>query len=675
MVLTSGNAPYEYAVRTLPFRVPNPTIGTSAIGESGILIEQAQFVITAELRKFLRLANSHTLPSFHIFVNPVITPSGPFEPKTNGSTLGNLINPEGLIFVDPIRETRTALDSLFIQYSNDSNFTNQEHRADWLQNAYPKSPSGFYTALGTTGHYYHRIPSEIGLILYNSGEVLGSSGIFFDIDFGEVMFNPYPYMSTTAALNAHDRLSNGSINIYDVVGGPIWPSFQKTTGPFTGTNGREPSNDVGLSQSITGHIGSGKIRVDGYVLLPSSTYMIGNVFPFPDTFTHFANGIRAFGAAGNLPTSRVYLTPHAVSSGIYRMVAKNFRVNVPTTAVESGTISIWPRAGSQYYLTAQNFSNPFTTTDATYNNGYHVFDETLWITDRTFVSANIPSGLTILSPWTGHQLWLRYAEQASGTLGGVWGDHTGLERIAANNIFRSHNKSISETVSPFLQTYTLHKYDDMLNYIGDFTSDGNPNTTIGIGGQVKVTDVFYDGSSYFFLGAAGSGMTQLDSGFNYVSSWVVESDLGFPAFSGTGSRAFFGNGKYFFYAPTQGGDNVGGLNMRSSGIIEFAFSTRNRVDLVDIKYVRAENVFTNHLPLTWRFDDIIEVISSPQLTPGIWAIISILFLGDIFPSSYLARLTERLDYWEVSAIMKLNHGSAADLLGGPGTVDILYMGI
>jgi hypothetical protein len=677
MVLTSGNPPYEYAVRKLPFKVPNPYASNAAIGGSGILLEQAQFIVTAEIRKFTKFDDSSFLPDFFVYVNPVITPSGPYEPKANGSTLGNLLNPEGLIFIDPIIELRNALELMFFNYAQDTTFFNNEVRSDWLQNAYPQSASGFYDDQATDiGFYRHREPSETGPILYNSDEVLGSSGVLFDIDYGEVMFQPYPYIARALSINPYGRRSNNSVTIYNIQGMPIWPDFQKTTGAFTGTNGREPTNGIGLSTEITRHIGSGKIRLDGYVLLPSSTYSIGDIFSFPYNFPHTADGVRQVFDGGNVGTSRVFITPIAAASGVYRMLAKNYKVNVPLTAVESGTISIWPRVDNgRYYGTAQGVINYNTIANENSNNGYHVFDSTIWMTDRTPTSTDFPSGLVIVSPWTGHQLWLRYADQNSGILGSNWSTHIGLERPLTNVIYRSHPQSIAGTTSPFLQTYSVHQYNDMLDYIGDFTSDGNPNTPPLVGGQEPVTDLFTDGTSYFFLGAAGSGLTQLNNTFTYVSSWAFESNAGPGQGSGTGSRAFFGNGNYYFYIPEQGGVGVGGYDMQSSGILQFSFGAANRLNFVDMKLVRGEKYFGARLPLVYRYDDIIEVISSPHLTPGIWAMVSIAFPGDSILNNYLMRIEEKTDYWEVQAIMRVNSSSTPDALGNFGTVDMLFMDI
>lgn len=670
MSLSSGTPPYEYAT-SLPFRACNPYIGQMSIGISGILLEQAQFVITAELRRFLRNIESHALPNFYIYTHQNAPKLGPYEPNALGNTLSSS---GSIIFVDYINDLRVALELLFDEYSSDSDFSTQEHKADWLQNAYPTSASGFYLE----GQYQHRFPSEVGIIDYMALDVLGSSGVLYDIDFGEVMFNPYPYMAASQSINARGRSSTGSSDSYLVLGAPIFPCFQKTDGSLIGLNGFEPTDTVGLYTRLVEPVSSGAVRLDGYMLKSATEYKLGNGIDFATTVPVFSEGIRSFGAAGNLINSRIFLDTTAISSGVYRILAKNTKTNVPNTAISSGTVSIWPQYGFRYYANAVP-----TATDAMdedFANGYHVFDETLWITDRTSNTANIASGLVTLSPWTAHQLWLRYADPQQVTLGGSWGSFHALERTTLNNVIRVHSASIADGTTN-LQTYTFHKYDDDLNYISSTTSDGNVNTTAGVGGQKTITDMFYDGTKFYTLGVAGSGMAEFDSSFNYNNSWAVTSNVSSPSLSGCGSRAFFANSKYYFYIPQQPGAGdptglgVGGLNMRSSGIIEFSFSTGNRLNLDAIKYVRGEKVFGSNIPVLWRYHDIINVTSSPHLTPGIWALAAIRRAGELTPVNYLLRLEEQSDYWEIMAFMRLNSGSTPDLLGGAGTVDILYMPI
>lgn len=684
MVLSSGLAPYDYAAKT-PFRTIYPYVGPS-----GILLEQAQFVITAEIRRFNRLTESHALSNFYVYTNPFGPTSNVYEPKVDGTTLST----SGSInIIDHIEDTREALELLFSTYAGDTDFAIEEHKADWLQQAYPTSPSGFYLApeFGVRGHYAHRIPSETGRIDYLSDEVLGGSGVLYDIDFGEVMFNPYPYMSSSQAINARGRTSNGLFDPYNILGGPVFPAFQKLDGSLIDLNGFEPTNLVGLYNSLVLPISSGVVRIDGYALRENTDYRFGSYFNFNNNLTFVTHGIRNVGVAGNLDTARVYATPPALTSGVYQTLARNRKVNYSTGAVESGTVSIWPRADGNYYGTGSPGTATAQILDEDFNSGYHAFDETLWITDRTFNSSIArASGLVTLSPWTGHQLWLRYADPEPSPIVDIfgrvyaWGGHIGLERPINDKIIRSHWECIPDLTSN-KQTYTFHEYDDLLNYLGDVTSDTNPNTGLGNTSRVEMTDLLYDGNHLFTIGTAGaSGLVEFDTSYQYVSSWAVFSpDPSTPGgASGVGSRAFHHDGQYFFYLPQQPGPEdptgiaVGGLNMRGSGIIEFSFSTGNRVTLDNIKYVRGEKIFGSNIPILWRFHDIVGVQSSPQLTPGIWALCWIIRASEptLASSNYLMRIEERSDYWEIMSFSRLDHGSdAAEWLGNEGTVDMLYM--
>jgi hypothetical protein len=129
-MVQSGVPPYNYGTE-MPFR--------GSFGLSGILLEQAQFVLQAEIRKW----GSTVHQDFNLYTHfSAVAPSGPYEPKSDGSTLGNFLNPAQAITIDQIIETRVALLNLLELYSNDSSKSEEFHFTDWIQQAYPDHPSG-----------------------------------------------------------------------------------------------------------------------------------------------------------------------------------------------------------------------------------------------------------------------------------------------------------------------------------------------------------------------------------------------------------------------------------------------------------------------------------------------------------------------------------------------------
>lgn len=304
MVLQSGIPPYEYAIGQGSFRVPEPYSAHIAIGPSGILLEQAQFVITAELRKFFKFLDSSILLDFFVYINPAIAPSGPYEPKANGSTLGNEVAPASVSYIDVIQDTRGAFESLCSFYTFDSDYQIEDFFKGWLQSAYPDSPSGFYFApeLFTTGHYAHRFPSEVGIINYNSPEVLGSSGVLYDIDFGEVMFNPAPFFAKAEFRTAHDVRGDTNANdTFFIFSTPVFPAFQKTDGSLIPLTGREPPILAGNVFYATAPISSGTVRFDGYALRDQTNIALGHGVNFNvKDFDFFSNGIRPLLFGGNV---------------------------------------------------------------------------------------------------------------------------------------------------------------------------------------------------------------------------------------------------------------------------------------------------------------------------------------------------------------------------------------
>ena len=478
--LASGNPPYTYATR-VPIRSDknNPSIGLS-----GILIEQAQFVLTAERRKLNDLAfTSYGLEGFAVYVNPSIIPSGPYEPKADGSTLSNFLNPGGYIFLDHIEETRVAFDNLCTIMGNDCGHGSGGFKHDWLINTYPGNPNLSSTV---NPNYTHSMPSMSGANLSTDGQTLGSSGVLYDCDIGEIMYNPYPHIRQVRLRDLFGIDIAADSQFIETV--PFWPAFQTTAGSVISLNGREIDSPPDVTY---GHIGSGYVRLDGYVLHSNTDYRLNtlitpllNGFSSTDDFTHQVEGARGFDFLGSVVgKARVFLSPHVQISGVYRFLARNRRTNFPQTAVESGIISIWPKANESYPLAGNESQAP-------QNEAYQVFNDALWI--------QIPSGLMILSPWTGKRMWVRLVDQTRSPTppNFAWRQMRGLERVGVNTIYKAFLRNVSGPTQVFA---VFNQYNDNLDRFGEtVTSSIDSSTAI-------ISDMFYDGTDFWIFDSGATG--------------------------------------------------------------------------------------------------------------------------------------------------------------------------
>lgn len=696
MVLQSGSPPYDYIHGKGRFRVQDPRPPNIwPVGPSGILLEQAQFVITAERRRWNYLSDPTILPSFKIYVHPSITPSGPYEPKTNGSTVANLLNPNYFIFTNNIEECRTAIIDLFGDISSDTDYDAFEYRAAWLQSLYPENPSGFLFAedpvfnFNTLGHWAHRRPSQTGIINYNLLDVLGSSGIIYDIDIGEIMFNPPPHISTVSYDTAHGTLANGGEDTFNIQLEPFFPAFQKTNGNIITLTGREPVILKNHDGYRTIHIASGYIALNGYCIKGNTKIYLGrnaNIFDVsqPTDFTVIEESLRQFSQAGTLVTSRLFLDSKAQSSGVYRAAAVNKFADFPTTTIQSGTMSFWPRP--EFYWPNGIVGSTTTTS----NLGYHVFDDAIWMLDRSIGgSTRVPSGLAILSPFTGHRLWVRYADPTpiSVTVLGTtttnlgWPKLNGLERNTPNSIYRII-PTVQTSVTNVSGQVVFGKYNDNLDLIDTITTLStvtHQNDEFSLGGDVNsYHDMWFDGTNYWVSNNEFTGfdLWKFDSSFDFVEKYVVNTPTGI--FQARGAHV---NGKhvlYFGWLSTTFtnpiGGNGGGSGLFPVNITDSANPAGGVPGNYDISYSTGK--YINGAPFVGLKDsaeimDVLEVTSSSHVIPGIYVLIRWKFGTSPFNDGdlYLLRIEEQSTSWEIAAYTMLETNVAPAV----GRREILFM--
>jgi len=620
MILVSGSPPYEYE-STLPVRAVNPYTTTDGIGASGILLEQAEFVIAAELRKFSILPyDPSILPDYFTYTNTNVAPSGPYEPKSDGSTVNNLLNPT-VLCVNKIEDLRNALDSLFAAYAFDT-FADYKfltrgdvHKSDWIRQAFPHSPSGhnpidYFGNPTTIGDYLRPLP-DIGQNFDTDQHYLGGSGVLLDIDFAEVIFQPYPFTRFTR----FGDMQPGSQQFL-VQCSPLFPAFQKTDGNVISTNGREPTRaeieqfDPSIVAADASHVSSGFVRLDGYCLHPSSTYMLaqytGENFTPSNTndFDYYTGEPRYVTLVGPIPINdnslRAFIAPHVAASGVYRFVVKNSKAAFPKTAVESGIVSIFP---------PENITYP-TTTNSGF--GYHVFDDAIWITSNSGGSTldGPPSGLAVMSPFTGHMMWVSKAEDAN-----KWGTSRGLAQTGTS-LYR-----VQRNVSAAAVNFT--QYDSA-------TLDELSVTSSAYGGGTgQSVDLFFDGTNYWMTNTLVNSYYRFDAAFGYT-------DVQVPARGGR--RGAYINGKLLGFGDTASGG-------MTSGIVEWTFAG-GLTTVVATKKVNGAPFIGNRA--FGVVHDMIEVTGASHVTNGTWALVS---WGTTFGNQniYLVRLEEAATTWEILA--------------------------
>lgn len=691
MVVSSGQrVPYLYdaplAVRARDGAWPGPV--TPNIDVSGVTIEQAMFVYNAELRKWGGGFGSSFI--YNLYSHPDIAPSG-FEPKANGDTLTGLVGGVASIpSVDNIEQMRDNLRSLFREYADDSGYDRFDFLEAWLISAYPESPSGALVVvdLGFGSSFINRTFLRPAAEHVANGDFidtdphwLGGSGVFFDIDWGEVIFNPFPFPSV-------DYFFAPGADNFRLTFGPITPQFQTTTGNLPSVVVSRYNNDLnaffGLNTNFDA-IASGRVQIDGYVF-GSGTIMElvsgndNNYFPTLDGTTDFEDhidGLRRVNTTGdNDPSARCYRTPTAQTSGLYRLATYNPRSAFPTTAIESGFVSFWPEGRVVLSDTGELISGNFIdgqqsseTSDGglilspALANGFHVFDDAIWITsDNTGGgSGNLNSrGLFVISPHNGSPVWYRPAETvvaSNGNYGpgpGAFGAHVGLFKNGSDivRLSRTLNQTLTSNVSgdEDLMEWTLYfqEYNQTtLNHteIGTSYSVQSEDAILaGFAGTNNVTACVFDGINIYVSSIFGT-VHKLDSSYNLVN--LYRGDIA--------GRRHYANGQllYTLAGQVSAGDPL--LTAGSSsgiGVWSLTDPPGTSVESVGLvnhdsgKPLRGEAHFGYQSASDTRIHHIFDVTGSTHVRDGVWMLIQF----DV--SLYLCRIREDASEWIVLESIK-----------------------
>src|SRR5689334_810753 len=490
MVTASGQFPYQYD-GDLPVRQKRggwPGVNVPNIGPSGDLFEQGMFVISSELFKW-GIDDLDTL-MYTGYWHPNIVGSG-FVPKGNGQTfVGHVGGRSLLLTVDNIVQMRTNLEFLFTRYSLDSDYFGSQFLESWLSTAYPESPSGhfsfFYDVINDLYNTQDATwlrptldnPFTVGdFVLDTDMHWLGGSGMIFDVDYGEVLFNPFPfprkYFNLVPAVGTHAFSF-----------GPLYPLVQTTAGTLPSVLSSRYQSDIiqgGLkAETNFDAIQSGYLQMDGYGILPATLIRLttGNDSNFYNDigtvsdFDFFGSGARRVADGAGLAdgTARVYLSPQAQSSGMYRVSLSNPKNLVPFASIPSGYASFFPGGDLLPIAISSNdmldksitiTSDGYLKIDPRSSKGFHIMDDALWITspNATSLSGTFNTkGLYVSSPFTGELVWYRPAERILATSGnmpggtaplgspGIFGVHLGLEDLGSD--FIRISRVWSEVITP-----------------------------------------------------------------------------------------------------------------------------------------------------------------------------------------------------------------------------------
>ena len=623
MVLQSGVRPYcfDYPV---PYSIQN-----NPSGLIGFLLEQAMWIAVAEKRRL----QPDTLADYDIFKLVKYTPPGLnatfefFEPTPEGTIFGKPMGDHDPLWagavLDYIVDTRSAVRSVISSF--DCVYADDEIEADFLNGWYPGSsgqvylysPNGTVSGphareeiqLPTTGFPPDEVPTEVCSLDVNS---LGGSGILLDRDFGELHYNPYPWIAERVQGSLADGIGFNSDfkERATIVAQPVFPNFQKTGGTLITVNSRENTNNAAWSPPsmwTPDEVALGYVRIDGdnFFVGPDSEVMIGSEdmydtntwdTTFVSHFTPISTSSRTrniFIQTQIVPDGSMFCNPGAKSYGSYRIAIANRVANFPNTTIESGVISTYPEP-SGFSIAASQLRDTVTQQRLL---GYEAFDEGFWV--------NEGSGLALISPLSGRCMWVRPADdgaaEADEPLGGGWQGSRGLQ-VVGGSIYKLGPLTVNG------ETIFLEFDEETLDYVGGTTGQiGVP----GGGPSLTIEDFTYDGTDFWVLdsGASASEVYQFNgSTFALIQEWEATS-AGF-------------NLNWITWIPSKS----------KFYVKDAAFGSTAPIQLLDVSFPPASSVPTtgtskpivNFLgPAIRDIYDMVEVTTATQIDNGIYALCNI----------------------------------------------------
>lgn len=719
MVLQSGAIPYDYAT-ALPVRVG--VTGGPRIGVSGSFYEQAAFVLIAEARRYWGILNP--LPTvFEFFgrrfakyvegnhdaarvsLGPGVGQfrgSGEITEVSNTDELFSVDRPPGGAWIiDWIRDLRWACERQFADIATDiaGAATQQTVKQDYLSHLYPNSPSG------GLGEWTHRMPfqqndltgtsssgaiREMDLDLFGQG-VLGGSGVLYDIDIGEVMFQPYPHL---LAFTRTQLFKSAASDAPDANITPCFPAFQKSNGSIVTSTSRDTEfvQANAISQHTFDHLPSGYIRIDGDLLIDGTEYFLHpegdeNDVSATSQFNHQVDGVRKFqpgtSQSPNNKEMRSFITPTAQSVGQYQIIAKNPRSTFPQIAIESGQIS---------------------------KGNWEVFDDALCL----FHS----SGLAVISPYSGETMYMFSVEQtqhsetsslnATGSEANLsWGSvrfitgsdsNYGFIESDGSNLYKWLGVS-TVSVGAVMLDPLMHIYDNStFDHDSEVTGD-TFNYAASIDDPSSV-GFWRDGSDFFasfdqansspkvfkFLGTS-LGLFEPNTGA-FATGYHPDVDNGGNQNQDTFKARIIGS-KTIAWQVTDGTGN----GPSGSGTAEITYDDSNTRDFPPVEnypiYIVSNpkelriapasvglSESTNFQFLSVQIVDVREVSGGTSVTDGVWFLVRVItnFFGPSTPAwrHYFVRATETASTWEAQEVIRIQ-GWKSTSTDQPNPISFLHL--
>ncbi len=488
MGITSGVIPYTY-------EEPYPLIygPGEKIGYSGLRFEEPMAVVGAENLRVNGFPGESN--QFDKYVNRDDSDGFTFVAHPDGRNLDGrlgVLPAKGYTDYITFMRTRWILSWLFMQ------FDFGDPRRDWLTAVMALYPGA---ASGQNNNFEHREASSEGEILNNAPDVLGASGIIYDIDLMEMMYTPF------CALGGGSSTNYG-FNGTAITVGPIWPNFQTTGGSLVRVGSRESGFE------INGHpfsvVAAGLVEMYGDQLFPATQYLTvpaDTVRADLDatvsvSFTYSSSPGREYDNGGAFAAeAAVRVTPGslALNTEGYAVGVRNLNSLFPGNVCESGSISFRPR--------------PSRDTNDEIGVAYSAFNSSFWLTDET--SAGSSSGMVLIDPIQEQAAWFRMADATTafddGSTTYAWKDMIGMA-LDGNDLVRMIQTNDSDGSGT--DGYVFVKYDRQTLDIS--------STTVLTDGTLSETpiDFCYDGSSEYIAvntGLSGDEWIFIDSSLSSVT--------------------------------------------------------------------------------------------------------------------------------------------------------------
>lgn len=408
MTLESGQLILDY-VSKRPFRISSYEV----VGISGRMVEDAMWGLLKEYRKVTTTDLGLFSPSFTVYAKQGT--SFTFEPTTSGYFLETSGESSYTDYINDMRQylgdPNVGTPSIFSHMANDCDYTHAEIKDSYHKAYFGNTPSGKITGIGNSiynsGDFNYPFYNSDGIPPTGDGlflGYLGSSGSLLDLDFDEVLYQPYPRLAKLRQSGI--AISTTTFNNRRIIS-PLYPQFCKTdlslihttttdnTYKFNTLNGIPASSIDNYGDQS--HIQSGFLRVCGDTIEPINTSL--RIVNTDKSLIWQGSGLRRISPvfnpkyqplleSGQVPGSRGFFGPSGgtISEGLYKVALVH-------TSLPSGNISIWPPL--------INSSGIVYTTLGGYKS-----IACLNITNNILCAAS-NSGLTIYSPLNGMPLWTR----------------------------------------------------------------------------------------------------------------------------------------------------------------------------------------------------------------------------------------------------------------------------